>query len=150
MPAKPLSFLTDEEWDATQRLMDAVNAHLTIVQETWSDRPSPPFIGISLATGACIDNTLYDTRKDCVRHLVSKDPFVFPLKLSPGGIGPKEAWTVLSFARAAKARGVAFHHEDPVVPQRLELMSPFVPRARLLLPGRVNGSMNRAERRRRR
>lgn len=130
MSLKPLSMLTQEEWSAVQRLKDAVNAHVHISRETRPDRTSPPFLGISLDTGGSPDNTLYDTRNDCVRHLVLKDPYVFPVRIGVQEISAKEAWCILGFAREAKTQGVAFHHEDPVMPQRSELLLPFLRRTR--------------------
>lgn len=147
MGIKPLPLLNEQEWSAVRRLCDAVNAHVVIARETWQDRRSVPYIGVSLETGACIDNVLYDSRADCARHLCARDPYVFPVKISPMDITPKEAWVLLSYGRMAKERGVAFHQEDPLIPHRLELVRPLIPRAGLLLPSRGPSPVNRAQRR---
>jgi hypothetical protein len=109
-----------EDRDAIGRMMSAVAVQCAVLRETSAGRTEPPFIGIRLSDGSCPDDTLYDSREDCVRHLVSHDPYIFPLKIGPEPMGAKEAWCVLFYARKAKARGVVFHHEDIQMPQRLE------------------------------
>lgn len=128
MPLPSLLQATPEELTSSRNLMEAVNAHVSIVLATLSDRKSPPYLGISLSNGKSPDNTLYDNRKDCARHLCTKDPYVFPIKIGPDSISLQEAWVILGFARQAKKAGVAFHQEEPIIPQRLELARPWIPR----------------------
>jgi hypothetical protein len=128
MPLPNLLLATKEEQESARRLADAVNAHVMIVLATMQDRKGPPYLGISLKDGSSPDNVLYDSRADCARHLCTKDPYVFPVKIGPDSISLQEAWIILGYARQAKKAGVAFHQEEPVIPHRLELARPWIPR----------------------
>ncbi|MGW2795172.1 hypothetical protein ACWC9H_35345 [Streptomyces sp. NPDC001251] len=124
MPLKPEN-ATQDEWDAAQRLCDAVNLHV----QAQGDAVHGKYVAIRLSDGRSPDGALYDTRRDAARHQVN-DPWCFYVMLHPGGIGLKEAWVVLSYARQAKKAGVIFAEEEPIVPQRLELGGSWLARHR--------------------
>jgi hypothetical protein len=69
---------------------------------------------------------LYDSREEATRF--QKSDYRFYVKIGPATMGPREALVVLMYARMAYKRGVAFTEEEPLVPQRLELLKPFTPR----------------------
>lgn len=114
MPLKPLE-ATKDEWDAAQRMVDAMALHLGAV----GDDAHGKYLAVRLADGRS-DGNLYDTRRDAARHQIN-DPWCFYLKVCVGGIPVREAWTVLMYARQAKQRGVVFSEEEVILPQRLEL-----------------------------
>lgn len=124
MPLKPEN-ATQEEWDAAQRLCDAVNLHV----QAQGDAACGRYVAIRLSDGRSPDGALYDTRRDAASHQID-DPWCFYVKVNPGGIGVKEAWVVLSYARQAKRRGVIFSEEEAIVPQRLELGGSWLARHR--------------------
>lgn len=109
-----------ELWDAARRMADAVNLHTLAMLAENRDRPG--FVAIRLEDGRSPDNTLYDTRKDAVRH--QSDPKMFYVKVGKMSMGTNEAVTVLKFARMALESGIVFAEEDPQVPQ----LSEFMPR----------------------
>jgi hypothetical protein len=125
-PGLNLSEITQEEWDAARRLADAVNLHVEVVRETREQRTTAPFIAIDLADGRCPDGTLYDSRSDAVRH--QSDPGRFYVKIGPRSMPVREALVILMYARRAYKTHHVFAEEEVVVPQRLELARPFIPR----------------------
>ena len=129
MPLKP-ELASQEEWDAAQRLADAVNLHV----QAQGDAAYGKYVAVRLSDGRS-DGNLYDTRRDAARHQVD-DPWCFYVKVNPGGIQLKEAWVVLGYARQAKRSGVVFSEEEAIVPQRLELGGSWTARQRLAMsPG---------------
>jgi hypothetical protein len=117
--------VTQEEWDAARRLRDAVNLHVAVARETREQRSTPPFVAIDLADGTS-DGVLYDSRRDAVRH--QKSDYRFYVKVGPKGMGEREALVVLMYARRAYKAGVVFAEEEPIMPHRLEVAAPFIPR----------------------
>ncbi|MFF8495187.1 hypothetical protein ACF06O_30665 [Streptomyces albidoflavus] len=124
MTLKGLEFATEDEKNAVQRLCDAVNLHW---QAQGSDAVGK-YVAIRLEDGRSPDGALYDTRADAAR--VQPDPWCFYVKVTPGGIQPREGWVVLGYARQAKKAGVVFAEEEPLVPQRLELGGSWLARQR--------------------
>lgn len=118
--------ITPEEWDAARRMAEAVNLHVMASREHRHQRSTPPFIAIDLADGRCPDGTLYDTRRDAVRHQTSD--YRFFVKIGPATMSDREALIVLMYARRAHKAGYIFAEEEPVMAHRLELVRPFVPR----------------------
>lgn len=133
MPLSPL-LATQEEWDSAARLRDAVNVHIDAI----GSEAAGKYVAVRLADGRS-DGVLYDTRRDAARH--QPDPWCFYVKVNPGGMQLREAWTVLCYARQArKNAGVVFSEEEAVLPQRLELAGPWLARQRaLLMRGNHNG-----------
>jgi hypothetical protein len=113
---------TEEEWSAAQRLCDAVNLQLQV----HGAEAHGKYVAVKLADGRG-DGVLYDTRRDATRH--QSDPWCFYVKVNVGGIQPREAWTVLMYARQAKRAGIVFTEEEVILPHRLELGGGWVERA---------------------
>jgi hypothetical protein len=130
MTLKGLELATQEEKDAVQRLCDAVNIHV----QALGGEAFGKYVAIRLEDGRSPDGALYDTRADAVRHNLD-DPWCFYVKVSPGGIEPREAWVVLGYARQAKKSGVVFQNEEPIVPMRMELAAPWLGRQMACAPG---------------
>jgi hypothetical protein len=129
MPLKPEE-ATQEEWDAAARLRDSVNIHVTAQKEAATGK----YVAVRLSDGSS-DGSLYDTRRDATRHQIN-DPWCFYVRIAHGGIGLKEAWVVLCYARQAKKAGIVFSEEEAIVPQRLELGGSWLARQRAALsPG---------------
>jgi hypothetical protein len=135
-PAAGLDFsqVTPEEWDAARRMAEAVNLHVLACAADRDQRTVPPFIAIDLADGRCPDGTLYDSRADAVRH--QKSDYRFYVKIGPATMSDREALVCLMYARRAYATGHVFAEEEVVMPQRLELAAPFIPRTLRGLRGR--------------
>ena len=130
MTLKGLTFATQEEKDAVQRLCDAVNIHV----DAQGDEAFGKFVAIRLSDGRSPDGTLYPTRGDAARY--QPDPWCFYVKVNPGGIQPNEAWVVLGYARQAKKSNIVFQTEEPIVPMMLEHGGSWLRRQRMsLLPG---------------
>lgn len=121
-----MSVITQEECSAAQRMSEAVNLHVMADREQREQRSTPGFIAIDLADGRCPDGVLYDSRSDATRHQSS--PYRFYVKIGPATMSPREALVVLMYARRAYEAGHVFSEEEPIVPQRLELAVPFIPR----------------------
>ncbi|MGW7281675.1 hypothetical protein ACWGIV_25930 [Streptomyces sp. NPDC054844] len=121
------SQVTPEEWDSARRMSEAVTLHVLACRAQRDQRTVPPFIAIDLADGSCPDGVLYDSRRDAVRH--QKSDYRFFVKIGPAPMGEREALVCLMYARRAHAAGHIFAEEEPIVPQRLELAAPFIPRA---------------------
>lgn len=130
MTLKGLELATQEEKDAVQRLCEAVNIH---VHALGSDAYGK-FVAVRLEDGRSVDGTLYDTREDAVRHTIH-DPWCFYVKVNPGGLGPREAWVVLGYARQAKKAGAVFQNEVPIVPMLTELGGSWLARQAACAPG---------------
>jgi hypothetical protein len=124
MGIKGLELATEDEKNAVQRLCDAVNLHW----EALGSEAVGKYVAIRLSDGRSPDGTLYDTRADAAR--VQPDPWCFYVRVTPGGIQPKEAWVVLGYSRQAKKAGVVFQNEEPIIPQRLELGGSWLARQR--------------------
>lgn len=122
------SQVTGEEWDAARRMSEAVNLHVAADQAQREHRSTPAFIAIDLADGRCPDGTLYDSRFDAVVGQKG-NKYRFYVKIGPASMSEREALVCLMYARRAFKAGYVFAEEDPVVPQRLELAQPFIPRA---------------------
>lgn len=118
---------TREEWTAAERMSDAVNLHVAAQNaQLGNGRDRPGYVAIRLMDGRSPDGVLYDTRKDAARH--QADPWCFYVKVGRSKMSTKEAWVLLNYARAAKKRGVLFAEEEVILPQRLELAAPMIPR----------------------
>ena len=128
MTLKNFALATDEERTAVQHLCDAVNIHV----EAQGSEAFGKYVAIRLEDGRSPDGALYDTRGDAARHNIN-DPWCFYVKVNPGGIGPREAWVVLGYARQAKKAGVVFQNEEPVVPMLLEQGGSWLSRQRASL-----------------
>lgn len=129
MPSSPgidFTQVTQEEWDAARRMSEAVNLHVLADRETREQRSVPPFIAIDLEDGRCPDGTLYDSRADAARHQKSDNRFY--VKIGPATMSDREALVCLMYARRAYKAGHVFAEEEPIMPQRLELAAPFIPR----------------------
>jgi hypothetical protein len=113
--------VTQEDRDAASRMRDAVNLQvLAIRAEGARDRPG--FVALRLEDGRTADgNTLYDTRRDAVRHHLN-DTNVFYLKIGRDTMTDKEAIVVLMYNRQARANGVIFAEEDIIMPHMRELL----------------------------
>lgn len=119
--------LPQELIDAAGRMRDAVNLHVT-VSPLLGDR-QPGFLAIRLEDGRAHDGgTLYDTRRDAVRHTQNLGRGWFYVKVGADSMGEREAIIVLQQARQAYANGVVFAEEELITPQLSELMKPFIPR----------------------
>ena len=108
-------------------MRDAVNRFVDDVRKDRDGRTTPPFIAIDLADGRCPDNTLYDSRPDAVAGQKG-NKYRFFVKIGPEHMGEREALVCLMYARRAFKAGHVFAEEEPITPQRLELMAPFIPR----------------------
>lgn len=119
--------ITAEEWTAAQRLADAVNLHVAAQNaELGNGRDRPGYVAIRLSDGRSPDGVLYDTRADATRH--QSDPGCFYVRVGRSSMPVREALVVLQYGRMAYRRGVIFTEEEVVLPQRLELARPFIPR----------------------
>lgn len=117
--------VTPEEWDVARRVSDAVNLHIAVNENARG------FVACRMDTGHS-DGTLYDTRTQAVRHQKSDESYYFYVKVQPGGLQPKEAWTLVVAFRELRAAGIRPDHEDVTIPQRSELLTHVAPR--LVLP----------------
>ena len=125
-PGIDFSQVTAEEWDAARRMAEAVNLHVLAERAQRDQRSTPPFIAIDLEDGRCPDGTLYDSRADAVRH--QRSPARFYVKIGPATMTDREALVCLMYARRAYKAGHVFAEEEPIMPHRLELAAPFIPR----------------------
>lgn len=114
-----------EEWDAARRMRDAVNLHVLALEN--EERPAPPYVAIRLSDGRSPDGIAYPSRREAARAQRA-DPWCFYVKIGRQTMTEKEALILLMYARMAKKRGVVFSEEETVLPQRLELARPFIPR----------------------
>jgi len=129
---------SQEEYSAACRVRDAHNLHVLARAEIGTTGPeSVPYIGIQIGDGSS-SGQLYDNREDCARIEVHRDQYIFPLAIQREHMTLAEAWVVLSYARQAKSRGVAFHHEEPFVAGRLDLLAPHIPRVVDAVSNRYN------------
>lgn len=127
MPIKKIEEATQEEWDAAQRMADAVNLHVAAHNaELGNGRDKPGYVAIRLEDGRSPDGILYDTRREAAQH--QRDPWCFYVKVGRSSMPVKEAWVVLNYARQAKKSGVVFSEEEVILPQRLELVQSLIPR----------------------
>lgn len=123
---KSIAEATDEEWDSSCRLADAVNLHVLAQNaQLGNGRDAPGYVAVRLADGRS-DGTLYDTRRDATRH--QPDPGTAYIKVGRQTMQPREAWIVLQMNRQAYARGVVFTEEEVILPHRLELIAGNIPR----------------------
>lgn len=141
-----MNAIRPEEWDAARRMAEAVNGFVlaeNALRDIGQERPSPPYIAIDLEDGRCADGTLYDSRADATRH--QKSAYRFYVKIGPATMSDREALVVLMYARMAyKRAGVVFTEEEPVLPQRLELLQPYMPRTMgVIIPDTFRGGMRR-------
>lgn len=125
-PGLDSSEITEEERSAAQRMAEAVNLHVMADRESREHRTVAPWCAIDLADGRCPDGTLYDSRADATRH--QKSDYRFYVKVGPAPMSTREALVCLMYARRAYKAGHVFTEEEPLVPQRLELAAPFIPR----------------------
>jgi hypothetical protein len=129
--------------DAANRMRDSVNLHV-VVSPLFGERRLG-FVAIRLSDGSSHDkNTLYETRRDAVRHTQNEDRGWFYVKVGAESMSEREAIIVLQMARQAFANGVVFAEEEPVVPMLSELALPFIPNTLhklsrgIILPNRRN------------
>lgn len=111
--------------DAANRMRDAVNLHVAVANTTGERLAG--FVAIKLEDGRS-DGTLYETRRDAVRHTANRGRGWFYAKVGADTMPLREAIIVLQMARKAFANGVVFAEEDPVVPQMAELVAPYIPK----------------------
>lgn len=131
MPGSPgidFTQIRPEEYDSARRMRDAVNRFVDTVRADRAGRTKPPFIAIDLADGRCPDGTLYDSRVEAVAGQKG-NKYRFFVKIGPEAMGEREALVCLIYARRAFKAGYVFAEEEPIMPQRLELAAPFIPRA---------------------
>lgn len=126
-PGIDFSQIRAEEWDAARRMRDAVNSFVDQVRADRHQRSKPPYIAIDLADGRCPDGTLYDSRPEAVKGQKG-NKHRFYVRIGPGPISEREALVCLMYARRAFKAGYVFAEEEPIVPQRLELAAPYIPR----------------------
>jgi hypothetical protein len=127
MPIKELSAATPEEREAAIQLMEAVNLHVHAQNaELGNGRDRRGYVAVRLSDGKSPDGILYDTRRDAVRH--QADPWNFYIQVGSSLMQLREAWVVLMYARQARATGHVFAEEEPILPQRLELVRTLIPR----------------------
>lgn len=120
---------TPEEWDAARRMADAVNLHIAAHNaELGNGRDKPGYIAIRLEDGRSPDGVLYDSRRDAARHHPPYPDAHCYVKIGRTTMGVREAMVVLQIHRQAFRRGVVFSEEEVVIPQRLEVIKPFIPR----------------------
>lgn len=113
--------------DAANRMRDAVNLHV-VVGAALSNR-NFGFVAIRLSDGSAHDNnTLYDNRRDAVRHTQNEGRGWFYVKVGVESMSEREAIIVLQMARQAFKNGVVFAEEEPVVPMLSELALPYIPK----------------------
>lgn len=108
---------TKEDYDAAKRLSDIVNniivfQPLEVVVRSW--------IAVSLADGS-YDGTLYDTRRDAVRHMARQGKeqqcAYLSLRFAVGGMQPREAYVFLKYHRDAyDAHDAGVRLIDPEAP----------------------------------
>lgn len=129
--------------DAANRMRDAVNLHV-VVGSALSTR-TVGYVAIRLSDGSSHDkNTLYDTRRDAVRHTQNEERGWFYVKVGVESMSEREAIIVLQMARQAFKNGVVFAEEEPVVPMLSELALPYIPNTLrklsrgIILPNRRN------------
>lgn len=118
--------ITQEEWDAARRMRDAVNLHVMADQADREHRTTPGFCAINLEDGRDPTGTLYNSRAEATR--AQSSPYRFYVKIGPAPMSEREALVCLMYARRAYKAGHVFTEEEPIVPQRLELAAPFIPR----------------------
>ena len=114
-----------EESDAAQRMMDAVNLHVSAML-AGLDRTTPGYVAIRLSDGRSPDGILYDSRKDAARH--QSDQGVTFVKVGRESMGFREALIVLQMNRRAYKAGEIFTEQEVIATQLSELMLPFIPR----------------------
>jgi hypothetical protein len=120
---------TKEEWDAARRLTEAVNLHVLAHRaQLGAGRDTPGYVAVRLADGRSPDGVLYDTRRDAARHWPPYPDGMTYVKVGRDDMSVKEGLIVLMLHRQAYAKGVVFSEEEIVVPHRLELAAPFIPR----------------------
>lgn len=118
---------TQEEWDAAQRLADAVNLHVMVQnEEIGNGRSRSGYVAVQLSDGRSPDGILYDRRQDAVRHQIPRTCLY--VKVGRQTMTPREAWVHLNFQRAQHKLGVDLDGEETILPQRLELATPYIPR----------------------
>lgn len=117
--------VTEEEWSAAKRMKYAHDLHVMADRENRVHRTTAPFVAINLEDGSS-DGVLYDSRSDAVRHQKSDNRFYVKLGLREMPL--REALVCLMYARRAYRTGHVFAEEEVVMPQRLELAQPFIPR----------------------
>jgi hypothetical protein len=126
-PGLDHSTITQEEHDAARRMAEAVNLHVAAAKEMRAQEGKVGFVAIDLADGRCPDGTLYPSRLDAVKGQKG-NKYRFYVKVGLKEMPEREALVCLMYARRAYAAGHVFAEEEPVVPQRLEVAAPFIPR----------------------
>jgi hypothetical protein len=119
--------IRQEEWDAARRMAEAVNLHIAAGREMRQENRAG-FVAIDLADGRSPDGTLYPSRLDAVKGQKG-NKYRFFVKIGPKDMSEREALVCLMYARRAFAAGHVFAEEEPLMPQRLEIAQPFIPRA---------------------
>lgn len=122
----PENGFPQELLDAANRMKDAVNLHV-VVGTAFAERQIG-YVAIRLSDGTSHDkNTLYDTRRDAVRHTQNEEPGWFYVKVGAESMSERTAIIVLQMARQAFKNGVVFAEEEPIVPMLSELALPYIP-----------------------
>jgi hypothetical protein len=112
--------------DAANRMRDAHDLHV-VAGALGARERHLQWLAIRLADGRS-DGTVYETRRDAVRHTQNKERGWAYIKISADSMGERQAIIVLQMFRRAFSRGVIFAEEEVIVPQMSELMAPFLPR----------------------
>lgn len=112
--------------DAANRMKDAVNLHVVVGAALTTRQIG--YVAIRLSDGSAHDhNTLYETRRDAVRHTRNEERGWFYVKVGMESMSEREAIIVLQSARQAFKSGVVFAEEEPIVPMLSELALPYIP-----------------------
>lgn len=124
--------------DAANRMRDAVNLHVVAGALGVRERHLQ-WLAIRLEDGRS-DGTVYESRRDAVRHTQNKTRGWFYVKVGVDSMSEKQAIIVLQMARQAYKNGIVFAEEEPIVPMLTELAQPYIPNtlSRLSLPTRRN------------
>lgn len=123
--------MTDEQGfpqeltDAANRMRDAVNLHVVAGALGVRERHLQ-WLAIRLEDGRS-DGTVYESRRDAVRHTMNREKGWFYAKVGAESMGEREAIIVLQMARQAFRNGVVFAEEEPIVPMLSELAAPYIP-----------------------
>lgn len=130
MPLDPDN-VKPEEWEAARRLSDTVGQLI-------ADRGRDACVGRWVAwrlDGSRVDQTLYDTRNDAMRHQLWENLSGY-IRIPPDGVTPKQAWVHIVYMRQFYENGGRFSDEMPRTPMLSEELGYLSPRlGRMLRPG---------------
>lgn len=94
--------------DAAKRLSDTYNLHRIGMGLDSVGK----WFGASLAEGRSDDDTLYDSKRDCVLHMKHNEQYYTYIKISPGGMVPCEAEVMIKTARNLYDKGMRMTDPD--------------------------------------